>query len=40
VSSENIRLEFKDPASASEFTPEETTNKEYAYRYIVMPLKA
>ncbi|MCU1302003.1 MAG: polymerase beta subunit [Candidatus Sulfotelmatobacter sp.] len=40
VDSENIRLEFKDADSASELRPEETTNKEYAYRYIVMPLKA
>ena len=39
VDCESVRLEFKDPDSASELRPEENTDTECSYRYIVMPLK-
>lgn len=39
VDCENVRLEFKDGESAGEFKPEESADKSYSYRYVVMPLR-
>jgi DNA polymerase-3 subunit beta len=39
IDCENVRLEFKDGECASEFKPEESADKSYCYRYVVMPLR-
>lgn len=39
VECEDVCLHFKDGESPSEFRPEESTNKELLYRYLVMPLR-
>jgi DNA polymerase-3 subunit beta len=39
VNCENVRLEFKDAESATEFRPERSEDKNSLYRYIVMPLR-
>lgn len=40
VDCESVRLEFKDAESASELRPDGGEDKNYLYRYIVMPLRA
>jgi DNA polymerase III subunit beta len=40
IDCDNVRLEFKDGESATEFRPEETAAQNSSYRCIVMPLRA
>jgi len=39
VGSSSVRLEFKDAQSASELRPEESMEDDFAYRYVVMPVR-
>src|SRR5262249_28833700 len=39
VDCESVRLEFKDAESATELRPEGSEDKNYLYRYVVMPLR-
>ncbi len=39
ASTDDIRLEFKDPQSAGQLRPAENGDKEFKYRYIVMPMR-
>jgi DNA polymerase-3 subunit beta len=39
VSSGDVRFEFKDAQSAGQLRPDEASDSEYKYRYIVMPMR-
>jgi len=39
VATGDVRFEFKDAQSAGQLRPDETSDSEYKYRYIVMPMR-
>jgi DNA polymerase-3 subunit beta len=39
VNSGDIRFEFKDAQSAGQLRPDEASDSEYKYRYIIMPMR-
>src|SRR5204863_368761 len=39
VGAGDVRFEFKDAQSAGQLRPDEATDSEYKYRYIIMPMR-